>query len=68
MTDRHDPGCTDTPMMANDTVENSAEIQAQVQKRKADPLEIVRVAAFLLSDEASFVTGATWNVDGGWIC
>lgn len=55
-------------MMANDTEENSDEIRAQIQKRKANPREIMNVAAFMLSDEASFVTGAVYNVDGGWVC
>jgi NAD(P)-dependent dehydrogenase (short-subunit alcohol dehydrogenase family) len=27
--------------------------------------EIANVAALLLSDESSFVTGVTWHVDGG---
>lgn len=35
--------------------------------RLADPLELARVIAFLLSDEASFVNGAAYTVDGGWI-
>ncbi len=35
--------------------------------RRGRPEEIGHVAAFLASDEASFVTGATWLVDGGFL-
>jgi 3-oxoacyl-[acyl-carrier protein] reductase len=35
--------------------------------RWADPAEVARVAAFLASDDASFVYGSAYVVDGGWI-
>jgi dihydroanticapsin dehydrogenase len=34
--------------------------------RLGEPGEIASVIAFLASDEASFVTGAVWMVDGGY--
>jgi NAD(P)-dependent dehydrogenase (short-subunit alcohol dehydrogenase family) len=35
--------------------------------RLAQPHEIAAVIAFLLSDQASYVTGAAWSVDGGTV-
>jgi len=34
--------------------------------RAGQPREIGAVAAFLASDEASYVTGQSIHVDGGW--
>jgi NAD(P)-dependent dehydrogenase (short-subunit alcohol dehydrogenase family) len=39
-----------------------------VMNRVAQPSEVGHVVSFLLSDEASFVTGAAWPVDGGALC
>jgi NAD(P)-dependent dehydrogenase (short-subunit alcohol dehydrogenase family) len=37
-------------------------------ERIGQPAEIGEVVAFLLSDAASFVTGAAWSIDGGALC
>jgi glucose 1-dehydrogenase/3-oxoacyl-[acyl-carrier protein] reductase len=35
--------------------------------RPGQPCEIGSVAAFLASDEARYVTGQSFYVDGGWV-
>jgi 3alpha(or 20beta)-hydroxysteroid dehydrogenase len=35
--------------------------------RASNPDEVAKVAVFLASDQASFVTGAEWTADGGYI-
>lgn len=40
-------------------------LRSAPQQRAADPEEVAETAAWLCSDKASFVTGATLSVDGG---
>jgi NAD(P)-dependent dehydrogenase (short-subunit alcohol dehydrogenase family) len=62
------PGYVDTPMSAP-YLSSSPEVRARFERqvplgRLAQPEEIARVVRFLLSDEASYVTGAELIVDG----
>ena len=41
-------------------------VEMTPMKRLGQPQEIASVVAWLLSDEASFATGAAFSVDGGW--
>ena len=65
------PGYTDTPLFnagkERDSVEMDRLIAHVPFKRLAVPEEIASAAIFLLSDEASFVTGHILTVDGGWV-
>ena len=60
------PGFTDTPMVASipDKV-RSRLIDGIPLKRLAQPEEIARAMLFLVSSEASYITGQTLFVDGG---
>jgi len=64
------PGYTETFLVKEFFENNPPDLRQKVidvhpMGRMAEPREIANVAAFLLSDEASFVTGANWGVDGG---
>ncbi len=62
------PGTTDTGMLTRftNTAENKAALVSTVPvKRLAAPEEIAQVIAFVASENASYMTGASIPVDGG---
>ena len=63
------PGAIRTPMTSSPEalVEGvDAAIEATTAGRWAEPEEVAKVALFLASEEASFVHGSAYKVDGGW--
>lgn len=66
------PGDIDTPLVQAyfDTADDPSALRREVEReyplgRIADPAEVARVATFLASDEASFISGQPIVVDGG---
>jgi meso-butanediol dehydrogenase / (S,S)-butanediol dehydrogenase / diacetyl reductase len=67
------PGTTDTPMVRallaqQPDPERAAAFYERMQpiRRFASPEEIARAVVFLASDDASYATGATFSIDGGY--
>ncbi|RQR42733.1 SDR family NAD(P)-dependent oxidoreductase [Burkholderia sp. Bp9131] len=66
------PGATATPLaMSEHTTANSPDMEAALQKfparRWCQPEEIAKLAAYLGGDDADFVHGSEYVMDGGWL-
>jgi NAD(P)-dependent dehydrogenase (short-subunit alcohol dehydrogenase family) len=63
------PGAIDTPMMRSGL--NEEQLQQQVSQiplgYMGPPSDVAGAVVFLASDHASYITGATINVSGGWL-
>ena len=66
------PGAIDTPMLSRSLAHAADQEKARARlwgthliKRLGQPEEVARLVCFLASDEASFSTGSTFNVDAG---
>lgn len=60
------PGLIDTPLSASTGEDPSWTTDLSIIKRMGKPEEIASAISFLLSDEASFITGQVLAVDGGF--
>lgn len=61
------PGPTTTDMNPADSPYRDQLLQMLPLRRMGTPEEVAAVVAFLASEEAGFVTGASYTVDGGYL-
>ncbi len=63
------PGTIDTPLLrrTSSATDEAKYIGGQAIKRFGKPQEIASAVAWLCSDEAAFVTGVAFPVDGGYV-
>ena len=68
-----EPGVIETPLLVGMLEQMFDNVEAGMKKlgevatlnRVGQPREVGDVVSFLLSDEASYVNGAKWEIDGG---
>ena len=62
------PGYVDTDMLKDTMSRRGEQIRAQIPfKRLARPEEMAEIVCWLLSDRASYATGETFAIDGGFM-
>jgi 2-hydroxycyclohexanecarboxyl-CoA dehydrogenase len=59
------PGFVDTPLLREGPIDVDAAVAAMPMKRAGRPEDIAHAVAYLVSDEAGYVTGHTLSVNGG---